>query len=276
MAFVLALAACVGRAVVGSAGSTDSVPQVASLPGAGLIDPRQCSGFGLSPRRCRAVARAAAAQAGLVISQVHAIELIAPPTPEPGVINSGSGFALVARIRLVNGTETITNVGICGGIGLVRTPLCTENPVVYVMSPTINGYRDIPCSDENGGGCATPLPAIDPKSAGAAVPLRLASQDVTIDHIGKYEVPLGYVTLPNGILSHAAALLGDDHPKAFIVTDGVVWISLKSRDGSRPPFENYYDHGWWPGTEQADVTLAFGIEEFEPGAILQIRNLVVE
>jgi hypothetical protein len=89
-------------------------------------------------------------------------------------------------------------------------------------------------------------------------------------------VMVGSASLPNGILSSAIATLADDHPKTFVVQGGRVLISLRSRENGRPPFENYYLHGWRPGTEWADVFLTFGIDEFEPGATLQVRNLVVE
>lgn len=199
--------------------------------------------------------------------------LVPKPTLEPGVLGGG-GWSVFVRVRFGDGGEATANVG-CWGIGQERSPICTDTPVVYVTSASSGGYRDVPCAGENGEGCATALPAIRPDAQAAAAPLRVAAVDIPIDHVGHYELQLGHVTFPNGILTKVSGSLADDHPTAFVLADDVQ-ISVRSRDPTRPPFENYYRHGWWPGTEEADVRLAFNVEEFEAGAVLQVRDIVVQ
>jgi hypothetical protein len=286
VAAALIVAACSGR--VGASTSvipspapatpTSESPKPSESPSlvtsdvAGLISPADCSAFSLTPRRCRAVARAAAREA--VGGAIVAMHLSALPTPAPESLG-GQSWGLIVDVRFASGRRHDVTVG-CWGILQERNAVCSDRPVVEVMSATLGGYHDVPCADENGGGCATPLPPLDPAAKAAAAPLRIAARDIAIDHVGKYVVDLGVVTLPNGILSHAAARLAEAQPSDFLIADGAVVIYVHSLVAGRPAFDNYYLHGWWPGTEAASVTVEFSIDEFEPGAVLQLRDVLVD
>ena len=85
---------------------------------------------------------------------------------------------------------------------------------------------------------------------------------------------MGRATLPNGILSDARFTLADVHTRTFQVEDGIR-LEVRSLDPSRPPFDNIYTHGWYPGTEDVEVYLVMDVTSFTPGAMLQVRDLVV-
>jgi hypothetical protein len=136
------------------------------------------------------------------------------------------------------------------------------------------GYRDVPCLGEAPGGCATPLPAIEPSAAAAARGLELSAVDVGIDHLGDFAVPLGQAVLPNGVLSDAVYGLADERPSNVLVSPDGLFLEIRSLDGG-PPFRNAYERGWHPRPETVEAVLRFTIEWFEPGAILQVRDIRV-
>ena len=106
------------------------------------------------------------------------------------------------------------------------------------------------------------------------MPLEIASRDIPIRSAGHLEIDMGRATLPNGIFSDASFALADPHTQAFRVADGVR-LEVRSLDPSRPPLDNVYQHGWYPGTEAVDVFLVMDVTSFTPGAMLEIRDLVV-
>ena len=78
--------------------------------------------------------------------------------------------------------------------------------------------------------------------------------------------------LPNGILSEATATLPDDVRTDVLIPE---WIMLEVIGNDGLPLRNIYEHGWRPGTERVHVRLVFTVESFEPGASLEITNVVV-
>ena len=139
----------------------------------------------------------------------------------------------------------------------------------------ISGYYDVPCGavpgGEPGSSCATPLPTVNPKAT--AVPLRIAAHDIPLA-TGHQELLVGHATLPNGVLSDASFSLADPTTQAFTV-NGEVQLVIRSTDPSRQPFDNAYVHGWHPGSEVVNVYLVLDVLTVQPGATLQIRDLVV-
>lgn len=49
---------------------------------------------------------------------------------------------------------------------------------------------------------------------------------------------------------------------------------VESLDGG-PAFSNIYEHGWRPGVEQVVAKAVFEITSADPGATMQIRNVVI-
>jgi hypothetical protein len=52
-------------------------------------------------------------------------------------------------------------------------------------------------------------------------------------------------------------------------------VGLVAVDPNAPPFDNYYIRGWHEGTETVDAVLVFEVVSFEPGATLELRDIVV-
>jgi hypothetical protein len=97
---------------------------------------------------------------------------------------------------------------------------------------------------------------------------------IPVDHVGAYAIPVGEAILPNGILREATFALIDVSPTNFLVSSAGVFLRVQSLDGGQP-FENIYVHGWHAGTERVSATLTFTVESFDPGAVLDVTNLVV-
>ena len=97
---------------------------------------------------------------------------------------------------------------------------------------------------------------------------------VPIDHVGPYEVVIGAATLPNGILTEATFGFGDDWPDGVSIADASVRLEVRSKADGRP-IVNIYEHGRVDGVEPVDAVLVFDVDDFDPGASLHIRNVVV-
>jgi hypothetical protein len=217
----------------------------------------------------------------LAAAEVASIDLLGDPgcgTDDPDVLcTRTTSFVVRVRVNRVNGGSKEQSV-FCG-VGGQYTILCTETPEIRIGGPTLDGggYRDVPCSGENGERCATPLPSPEPKAVAAARPLDVDALDIPIDHVGHYAVEVGRAVLPNGVVSRSRFTLADPTPESFsVVPESGVQLDVRSLDDGAPPFDNYYLRGWHPGTEQVVVTLTFDVTAFSPGAVLQVRSLIVE
>ena len=107
-----------------------------------------------------------------------------------------------------------------------------------------------------------------------AVPLEIHSTDIPITSVGHKEIDMGRATIPNGVLSESTFTLADIHTRTSRsrTASGSKFV-LSIRHGH--PFENIYLHGWYPGTEDVEVYLVMDVTSFTPGALLQVRDLVV-
>jgi hypothetical protein len=107
-----------------------------------------------------------------------------------------------------------------------------------------------------------------------ARPLRIASVDVPIDHLGRYDVEVGEAGLPDGVLSARSATLADPRPEAFWIADGI-GIEVRPVDPARPPVGSVYREAF-DGVEPVKVFLVFDVTELKSDSVLQVRDLVVE
>jgi hypothetical protein len=187
-----------------------------------------------------------------------------------------STTSFVVRVRLNFAAGGTAEQVVSCGIGGEYSILCTEHPRIRFSGETMGGYRDIPCANENGGGCATALPALAPDAIAAARQLHVAAFDIPIDHDGHYDVELGRATLPNGVLSDSRARLGNPATETVRMRDEGVELDVRSINPGALPFRNYYQRGWHPGTEEVIVSVRFDVVSFDPGAVLQIRELIVQ
>jgi hypothetical protein len=246
--------------------------------------PAGCSDFGFSPKRCAAIV--AIARHRLALDNPAAtVELLSEPplvcpTGEDGqtVLCTRSGGHTAAIVRITPSGGAPKEATFFCGIGSERSIACTDHPVVNAGSP-IDGYRDIPCGSEDAGGnptdCATPLPAIEAGATKAARPLLVTALDIPIDRDGAYDVKVGTAGIPNGVLGTAQFSIADEALELFILDDAGVSMRIRPTDPTHRPFDNYYQHGWYPGVEDADVFLVFTVVGHDPGAALEVRDLTV-
>jgi hypothetical protein len=247
--------------------------------------PGGCADFGFSPERCAAVV-AIARHRFSIEDAAATVELLSDPplvcpTDANGrtvvCVQSGGGTAMIVRITAPGGVAREAPFN-CG-VGSQFSIACSDHPVVNTRTP-IEGYHDIPCGGEDATGnptdCATPLPAIDRAATDAARPLKVAGLDIPIDHDGPYEVRIGTAGIANGVLTTASFTIQDPALDQLLLDEDGVSMRIRSTDPTHPPFDNYYQHGWYPGVEDADVFLDFVVVSHGRDAVLQVRNLIVQ
>jgi hypothetical protein len=233
--------------------------------------PAACAGLGFSARRCAAIVDRAQKDAELNASSIVGIEILPPPRDDSARL----GGTMVAQVRftLTDGPSSTKDVW-CKGVGSFDDLACQVDPEIQ-LSGGID--HDVPCAGEapNGdpAGCATLPPTPPPAAVAAAKPLRLAVLDIPLGHLGRYEIKVGHAGLPNGYLSARQFGIADPRPKDFWIRGGIL---LDVRPGpGRPPVGSIYRDPF-KGTEPVDVFLVFEVTETSPGAVLHVRDVVVE
>lgn len=249
------------------------------VAGCGLIaeatpePPRPC-GEMYGARRCLAMTDAAASEVGRTRDDVTAVVIVPYPPPRDGILETLGG-ARPIKVRLTFTDGSTIDASMCGGAP--SGPACMDEPRLQAATAFIpgSGYRDLPCTGTTEDTCATPLPALDPAAVADARPLSIARLDIPIDHKGSYEIPLGDARIPNGVITSASFQFVDDWPDDITITGANVGIAIHSLEPDGKPFDGYYQHGWRPGVESIEATLVFGVDRFEPGAVLSIRDIEV-
>ena len=224
-----------------------------------------------SADRCGAIADRAATDLDLPLETITGLSLL--PVPEPEGLRLG-GPPILVRVHLADGTARDTQIN-CPGISASYNPPCMVDPAVRPSSVTIGGYRDTPCLDPDCTAVATPYPSIDPLAAAAAVPIQVELMEIPIEQVGRYEVPVGVGSVPNGILSEASFGLVDPWPDGVSIDGASIFLDVRSQEPDGRPFDNYYLHGWRQGVERVEAVLVFDVLRFRPGAVLEVRDLVV-
>jgi hypothetical protein len=229
-----------------------------------------CLRLDFNQRRCDAVVAQAIEGAGVAPADVASVELGRPDGVKRGL--SGSLTAL-ARLHLADG-RTIDHEVWCVGVSTEYKAWCVDDPRLQLF---MGANHDVPCNGDQDGlfpeGCATPI-VLDPEAVAEARPLRVDALDIPIA-VGHHEIELGYATLPNGFLERAGFTLADLAPDGVAIPEGIRMVVV-STDPSRPPFENVYDRGTFPGVEEVVASLVFDVDAASPGAVLQVRDVIVE
>jgi len=262
---VLALSvALLGTAVVGCSRSAAGVDNV------GVAYPEGCATHGLSMRRCDLIIDRAARMHGIDRASVKEIRLLGDPGCgegfSPGTICMRS-TSVAVRVRFALPDGKAIEESVYCGVGAQYDPECTDTPQIRIASPMHDGYLDVPEG-------ATPVPTINPAAQAKAQPLTVAALDIPIDHTGTYRVELGEATLPNGILSRADMALANDRPTDLLLDEYGLGLTLERVKGGAP-ISNTYETGWHVGVLGVRVMVTFTVVTFDPGAVLQIRNVVV-
>lgn len=219
----------------------------------------------LSGDRCQALAFAAAQQLGVPFDSVTAIDVV--PNPSPVQIDFAHRTFL--SVVLVDGSRNAIVIS-CPGIAGGFDPPCMNVPTVPLSFPRGRegggGYTDTP---EN----ATQFPSLDPSAVATARPLIVASLVVPIASTGRRTIVVGSASLANGYLAEGDFGLRDPWPSDVLFNGG---ISLEVRPtAGGPPLQNLYEHGWHDGVEEVEASITFDVAWFEPGASLDIVEIVV-
>jgi hypothetical protein len=250
--------------------STLAACDLVGLSPSGGVYPAACGQLGFQARQCAAIVTRAQANASIKKQDVASIDIL-PPSAVGGVQLGGR---MVARVRFhlasaTERTEEVWCVGILGQGDLA----CADDPTIGIAGGV---DHDVPCT--GGGdpprGCATPPPTPRPASQALARPLHIAALDIPLDHIGGYQVEVGAAGLPDGVLTRRSATLADPRPEAFWV-DGGILLDVRPVDPRRPPVGSVYRDPF-DGVETVKVFLVFSVTEATPGAVLQVRDLIVE
>jgi len=248
--------------------------------------PGVCANLGVTPNKCAGFAAWAVGQAGIEPGHVQRIEMskvVCPGGRACATQSVGYLFnvhlvtdAGVASDEVIDCTRIPMSLGainfLCDSMTNLATGEVIEYPLVH--SAISGGYHDTPCAGEAPENpCATPLPTIDPSAMAASTPLEIGTLQIPIDHTGRYSVVLGQASLPNGILTAASAKVTSSPWDPLVAYEGYQLV-VKSLDGG-PAFENYYQHGWRPGTERVQVSLEFTVLMFAPGVTVEVSNVDV-
>jgi hypothetical protein len=267
-----------------TAGSTPATPEESAssrlLPAASAavssLVIRGCDALGFSAVRCRAiVTRAEQAMVPPVTDEDVAVATVMAPVPNG--VSLGSFDVADVRLDLVN--KSAANVPVrCRFMSGASDRACSENAKVVVNGGV---SHDVPCPGGNPGGetnpCATPPPSPRPASVASSTPLRVPALDVSLDHLGHYEMFVGNAWLPDGALSERSATIANPRPTTFWINDGVT-IEVRP-DGPCPgtcpvSIESIY-HEPFDGSQEVRVYLVFEVVEVRPGAVLEVRDILV-
>ena len=229
-----------------------------------------CEAMGFSSSRCAAVVARArvSAEPPSPANEVIAATVGPPPAPQ---FSLGSFPLAEVRLALVGGgtAQVVVRCGLPGP----SDRACNPEARIYIFGGV---DHDVPCGAEEGGPdnpCATLPPTARPGSVAAAQPLRVATFDIPLGRTGRYELLVGAASLPDGVLTERSARLVDDTPTTFWIDDGVR-IDVRPDDPSRPPIGSIYRDPY-DGVEPVHVWLVFDVVDVGPGAVLQVRDLVI-
>lgn len=235
--------------------------------------PQRCEDV-YSERRCLAIEDAATAYSHATRDDIEMTVIVPSPRPSGDQIaNLGGAAPITVRVVLRDGRTIETQM--CAGIP--SGPACGEEPGEWETGGDLigSGYHDVPCAGEPPDGCATPVPSIDADLLSDAVPIRVGSHTIAIDHTGPYSVSLGKGSLPNGILTEATYELTDPWASEITYRESPPRVVIHSLEPDDHPFENVYEHGWRDGLERVEAVLVFDVKRFDPGATIEVRDVVV-
>lgn len=228
--------------------------------------------MGFSATRCSLIVATALARAG---DHTDVVRAVVRRTTEPDV--TLSTFSL-ATVDLIASDGATTSIDVRCGLSGPSDRLCRDDAKIYVAGGV---DHDVPCGPQPGDEnhpCATLPPTPRPASIANSQPLRLPALDISLDHLGHYEVLAGIAWLPDGALSERSATLADPRPSTFWIDSGV---EIDVRDGSNPcpgscPSVTSAYHKPYDGPMPVRIYLVFDVTELNvPTAVLQVRDLVV-
>jgi len=238
-------------------------PQGGPYPGA-------CSELGFPARQCAAMVTRAETQSGVKAADATAIDIL--PPSDDGQMHLGGGMISRVRFHLADATERTEEIW-CIGVGGGDDDVCHSDPIIYIGARHVD--RDVPCTGDTDPptGCATEPPTPRPEIQAQARPLRVPVLDIPLDHLGSYRIPVGEAGLPDGAFTGSSASLVDERPTNFWIRDAD--LVIEPVDPTRQPIGSIFRDPF-DGVEPVSVSLEFTVTELSPGAVLQVRDIVVE
>ena len=256
----------------GTPQTSSTQPSLAASPS---IVIKGCDALGFSAIRCRAiVTRAEKAMIPPVTDEDVVVATVMAPAPNG--VSLGSFDVADVRLDLVNESANIPIR--CLFLSSDSDRACNDDAKIIVNGGV---SHDVPCGPNpcgEGNPGSTPPPTPKPAVVAASTPLILRTLDVTLDHVGHYEVLAGVAWLPDGLLSERSGELADPRPTTWWIDSGIA-IDVRPVGpcpGGCPVRIDSIYHPPFRGPAQVRVYLVFDVVELnQPGAILEIRNLVV-
>ena len=229
--------------------------------------PDACADLGFATRQCAGMVARARSQAGIYPFVASAIDIL-PPLDGGG----GIGGYMISRVRfhLAGGEERIEEVW-CIGIGRGGDDACNSDPTIAIGAGHVD--YDVPCTGEAHETCASYPPTPRPGIVAMTSPLRVPVLDIPLDHLGTYRIEVGEVSLPDGAFTNSAASVVDERPTTFWIQGAQ--LVIEPVDPARPPIGSIF-RAPFDGVERARVFLEFEVTELSPGAVLHVRDIVVE
>ena len=235
-------------------------PQGGPYPGA-------CADLRCAARQCAALVARAETQSGITAAEAAGVDIL--PPVQDGVARIGGSMVSRVRFHLRDATERTEEIW-CMGVARSGDDACISDPKIFIAGGDVG--RDVPCTHPPTG-CATEPPTPRPEIQAQARPLRVPILDIPLDHLGAYKVEVGEAGLPDGAFTRSSVRFLDEHPTNFWLRDAT--LVIEPVDPTRPPigsiFRDPYD-----GVEQVRVSIKFDVTELSPGAVLQVRDIVVE
>jgi len=232
--------------------------------------PAGCADIGFPATQCDAIVAIAQKNASIAPQTVTSIDILQQPFVSNGTVGDGHGVIAIVRFHRAGQPDKTVEV-LCTGVTREYAFACSPDPRISIYGGRLDG--DTPCGID-GKTCATPPPT--PRAAVQAIarPLRVASLDIPIDHLGLYEVEVGEAGLPDGALSTRSGTVGDPKPETFWIAESIE-IDVRPVDPARPPIHSIYREPF-DGVEPVKVFLVFYVTELTSDSVLQVRDLFVE
>ena len=232
--------------------------------------PAGCADIGFPPTQCDAIVAIAQSNAKIAPQTVTSIDILQPHFQSTGTVGDGHGVIAVVRFHRSGQPDKTVEV-LCTGVTRDYAFACSPDPRIGIRDGDLS--HDVPC-DANGKNCAILPPSPRPAVQALARALRVASLDIPIDHLGRYEVEVGEAGLPDGALSTRSATLADSQPEAFWIAEPIE-IDVRPVDPARPAIQSIYREPF-DGVEPVKVFLVFLVTDLTSDSVLQVRNLLVE
>jgi hypothetical protein len=226
-----------------------------------------CTSFGFAPRQCASMVTRAEGQASIKATDATSIDVL-PPTHD-GVTRLSAYMISRIRFHLASGPDRTEEIW-CIGIGGGGDEACNHDPTIGIAYRRLD--HDVPCGGDSPG-CATLPPSPRPEVQAMARPLRVPVLDIALDHLGAYDIDVGVAGLPDGAFTGSSASVVDERRTSFWIRDAD--LVIEPVDPKRPPVGGVYREPF-DGVESVRVRLVFDVTELSPGAVLQVRDIVVE